>query len=64
MLQGILLPQPIPRGYGPIESRIGNSMEDLRLSVAGWRLGNLVATGEIQTNREMANWVALNVAGD
>ncbi|MEW5986618.1 MAG: RHS repeat-associated core domain-containing protein [Chloroflexota bacterium] len=43
---------------------LGNSMEDLRLSVRGWRLGNMVVSGELQTNKELATWIALNVAGD
>lgn len=51
-------------GFGPLDNRIGNSMEDLRLSVRGWRLGNMVASGRIQTNTDLANWLALYVGGD
>ena len=51
-------------GTGTPEQRVGNSMEDLRLSVRGWQLGRMVRSGEIQTNRELANWTALNIAGD
>jgi RHS repeat-associated protein len=50
--------------FGPLGNRLGNSMEDLRLSVRGWRLGNLVSGGQIQTNQELANWIALYVAGE
>jgi hypothetical protein len=50
--------------YGALEDRVGNSMEDLRLSVRGWRLGTMVGTGEMATNKDLANWIALNVAGD
>jgi hypothetical protein len=52
-----------PGRIGPLENRQGNSLEDLRLSVRGWRLGTMVASGEIATNRQVANWIALNVAG-
>ncbi len=49
---------------GPVAERQGNSMEDLRLSIRGWRLGAMVANGQIGTNKELANWIALNVAGE
>ncbi len=39
-------------------------MEDLRLSVRGWRLGNMIASGQLSSNKELANWMAFNVAGD
>jgi hypothetical protein len=48
--------------YGPQFSRIGNSMEDLRLTVRGWNLGQLVLSGALRTNRDLAAWIALNVA--
>ena len=51
-----------PYIYGDQSGRIGNSLEDLRLSVRGWRLGNLVANGGIQTNSDLANWLVLYVA--
>ena len=51
-------------GFGPLDNRVGNSLEDLRLSVRGWRLGNMVASGGMQTNKDLANWIALYVAGD
>jgi hypothetical protein len=53
-----------PSIHGLLSSRQGNSMEDLRLSVRGWRLGGMVASGAIQTNKQLAAWIALNVAGD
>ena len=37
-------------------------MEDLKLSVRGWRLGTLVANGQIGTNRDLADWIALCVS--
>ena len=49
---------------GPVAERQGNSMEDLRLSIRGWRLGAMVANGQLGTNKDLANWIALNVAGD
>jgi len=46
--------------------RRGNSMEDLRLSVKGWRLGNMVAgdDGESQLmhRHNVANWLRINIA--
>jgi RHS repeat-associated protein len=60
MLQSIL----DPARWGSLDTRVGNSMEDLRLSVRGWRLGNMVASSDIKTNKDFANWIALNVAGD
>jgi hypothetical protein len=63
-LQGILMDGPRPRQLGVQGARVGNSMEDLRLSVRGWRVGNMVAGGSIQTNKELANWIALNIAGN
>ncbi len=53
-----------PEVHGAVQTRQGNSMEDLRLSVRGWRLGNMVTTGQIGSNKDLANWIALNVAGD
>ncbi len=51
-----------PAKHGKQEDRIGNSMEDLRLSVKGWRLGQMVESGVLATNKDLANWIALNVA--
>jgi hypothetical protein len=48
--------------YGPLSERVGNSMEDLRLDVRAYRLVQLVASGQLRTNRDVANWIALNVA--
>jgi hypothetical protein len=53
-----------PALHGAQADRQGNSMEDLRLSVRGWRLGQLVANGSLTTNKDVANWVAWNIAGD
>jgi hypothetical protein len=49
--------------YGPIEQRVGNSMEDLRLDVRAYRLSQMIASGSLQTNVDVANWIALNVGG-
>ena len=53
-----------PDKHGDQASRVGNSMEDLRLSVRGWRLGTAVSQGVLQTNKDVATWIALNVAGE
>lgn len=37
--------------------RIGNSVPDLRLSVKGWRFGEAIRTGQIQTRAEAADWL-------
>ncbi len=52
-----------PSVHGNPAERTGNSMQDLRLSVRGWRLGALVRQGGITTSQELANWLALYVAG-
>jgi len=46
-----------PARYGEQASRVGNSMEDLRLSVRGWRLGTVVREGGLSTNQNLANWL-------
>ena len=48
--------------HGGVQNRVGNSMEDLRLTVRGVRLGRLVYRGELQTNKHLANWIAWNIA--
>lgn len=52
-----------PARNGPQADRLGNSMEDLRLTARGWRLGEMVASGQLSTSHDLANWIALNVAG-
>ena len=37
--------------------RVGNSMQDLRLSVKGWRFGEEIRIGVIQTRQEAADWL-------
>jgi hypothetical protein len=39
-------------------------MEDLRLSVRGYRLGQMLETGGVRDNKYLATWIALNVAGE
>ncbi len=48
--------------HGNQKDRVGNSMQDLRLSVRGWRLGSMVRQGGLSTNKDLANWLALYVA--
>ncbi len=36
-------------------------MEDLRLSVKGWRFGQEVGNGSIQTRQQAANWLRREV---
>ncbi len=51
-----------PTKYGPLSARRGNSIEDLRLTVRGQRLANKIKSDEITTNKQLATWVAINVA--
>ena len=37
--------------------RIGNSMQDLRLSVKGWRFGQEIRNRDIGTRQQAANWL-------
>ena len=37
--------------------RVGNSLVDLRLSVKGWRFGDALLTGQLQTRAEAAEWL-------
>jgi hypothetical protein len=50
--------------HGELIGRRGNSMADLRLTVRGWRLGSMIAQGRLGTNKDLATWMALNVAGN
>jgi hypothetical protein len=38
----------------------GNSLEDLRNSVRGYTLGQLVATGELETAEDVAQWIEVH----
>lgn len=51
------------RVIGDPTVRRGNSMEDLRLSVRGYRLGQMLATGDpsMSTNWGLANWLITNI---
>jgi hypothetical protein len=49
-------------GSGDLAKRRGNSMEDLRLSVKGWIMGQMIASGELKTNRDVADWLTTNLA--
>ncbi len=48
--------------YVPTYDRQGNSLEDLRLSAFGYSLGMQVSLGLLHSNRDVANWIALNVS--
>jgi RHS repeat-associated protein len=54
-----------PNQHGSLSGRKGNSLEDLRLSARGYRLGQMITGGSpgMQTNKDVANWIALNVSG-
>lgn len=39
----------------------GNSIQDLRLSLVGWRLGELVRAGRFGTRAEVAHWIIANL---
>jgi hypothetical protein len=45
----------------PGGERVGNSMEDLRLSVKGWRFGGEVRNGPVQTRQQAASWLRREV---
>jgi hypothetical protein len=49
-------------GSGDLAKRRGNSMEDLHLSVKGWIMGQMIANGELKTNRDVADWLTTNLA--
>ena len=42
-------------------TRVGNSMQDLRLSVKGWRFGQETRNGPIQSRQEAADWLRREV---
>lgn len=42
-------------------TRVGNSMQDMRNSVKGWRFGQETRNGPIQTRQEAANWLRREV---
>lgn len=39
----------------------GNSIQDLRLSLVGWRLGQLIANGAFQDRASIARWIRINL---
>jgi hypothetical protein len=49
--------QRIPINY----SNRGNSIQDLRLSLVGWRLGQMIASGEFSTGADVAHWIRINL---
>lgn len=49
----------LARGYDPFgsERRVGNSMEDLRLTALGWNLGQKIGRGELSKPQQVADWI-------
>jgi hypothetical protein len=39
----------------------GNSIQDLRLSMVGWRLGQLISSGAFATGAQVAAWIRANL---
>lgn len=48
-------------GSGSLAGRTGNSLEDLRLTLRGWRFGQLIANGKIKTREDAALWLQENI---
>ena len=46
---------------GSLEDRKGNSLEDLRLTVRGWRFGQLISSGYFASREEAAGWLSDNL---
>jgi len=44
-----------------LENRVGNSLEDLRLTVRGWRFGQMIANGLLTSREEAAQWLNENI---
>jgi hypothetical protein len=40
----------------------GNSIQDLRLSLVGWRLGQMIGNGEFTSRAQVANWIRVNLS--
>jgi hypothetical protein len=41
--------------------RLGNSLQDLRLSVKGWRFGQMIKNKQITTTDQASNWLLQNL---
>jgi hypothetical protein len=48
-------------GSGSLAGRTGNSLEDLRLTLRGWRFGQMIANGKIKTREDAAIWLQENI---
>jgi len=46
---------------GSLATRRGNSLEDLRLTVRGWRFGQMIAAGQFASREEAARWLEENL---
>jgi RHS repeat-associated protein len=55
------LRQILALNSAPLEVRRGNSLEDLRLTVRGWRFGQMVAMGQFASLEEAAQWLNDNL---
>lgn len=44
-----------------LATRQGNSLEDLRLTVRGWRFGQMIAAGQFASREEAARWLEENL---
>jgi len=52
----------IPENPSPQQTdRRGNSQQDLRLTVFGWALGEMVRDGRIQTRDQLVAWLDRNI---
>ena len=55
------LRQILALNSGPLANRQGNSLEDLRLTVRGWRFGQMIAAGQFASREEAARWLEENL---
>jgi hypothetical protein len=46
---------------GALENRRGNSLEDLRLTVRGWRFGQMIANDQFASREQAAQWLNDNL---
>ncbi len=54
--------QILNNGWGPLENRTGNSMQDLRLSYLGWTMGKLYRQGFFTDNASVGRWLQEHIA--
>ncbi|MCI0561672.1 MAG: hypothetical protein MN733_24550, partial [Nitrososphaera sp.] len=56
------LGQILNNGWGPAESRTGNSIQDLRLSYWGWTMGRLYRQGFFTNHASVGRWLKEHIA--